>query len=223
MELIQNKKILINFIFFVESIILFNSKKYSILIFFLIFLMVKPSFASTNPDTSGVYVTKMEFFNNQMEFKSVNDIKEKNGLFWSFFNYEARGTIGIKQGTAYKTFLLGSIYGFNKNGIKYVYNLSANSYLALLFENEKISFMVEEQTNVLYHSTLTHERLFYIKNHDELLKEFNKKNIRKDFFDRPIDTRILLNLYDKIKTKAYYFNRKGFFEIQRIIQSYISE
>lgn len=176
-------------------------------------------------DTSGIYLTEESFLQNQMKYTSDHFLKVKSGFLWSDFGFDVRGTIRVKdeKNDIFKSFLPGSVFGFNNNGIKYVYINSLNKYFAIIYEKGPLYFFVEDQESWGYKTLSTHERLLYSKKLGDPLQVFNKKNILKDFANNQKEMQLLIDLYSQIKTKAYYMGKKQFFQCQKIIEEYMQK
>ena len=194
-------------------------KKLTIIII-LQFIIVLPALASMCADTStGVYFTKEEFEKNELQLKSSYWIRKKGPVLWSDFAYEAASPIKIKVSKEnIKTFELGSIYGFKKDGIKFMYVKSMNEYLAVLYENPAICFFVKEDVFYLYHTT-KRVSFLYGTNTDSLLKKFNKLNVLNDFSKNLNLEKKLLYLLDKMDREKTYFPYKDFFKWKRIVEN----
>lgn len=191
-------------------------KKFSIIIIvqFIILLSAIPTYA-----LNGVYFTKQQFENNELQLESSYWIKAKGAILWEDFAYETNSGSAIKiklskENT--KTFEAGSIYGFKKDGIKFRFIKSLNEYLAILYESPVVTFFVKENVYYLYHPTKSIIFL-YDTNNDSSLKKFNKQNILDNFPTNLNLQKKLLNLYKKIDREKTWFPYKDFFTWQKKI------
>ncbi|HEY5463399.1 MAG TPA: hypothetical protein VIJ95_09090 [Hanamia sp.] len=185
------------------------------------FIISSIVFAEICPDTVGIYFTKEQFTKSDLQLKSFYWIKAKGPIFWSDFSFEAKGAIKIKINKKNKrTFELQTIYGFKKEGIKFMFVNPLNEYLAILYESPFINIFVKENVYLLYHKS-KRVTFLYEKNIGDSLKKFNKQNILADFSNDLILQKKLFDLSAQLKREETYFPYKHFFKWQKKTEDYL--
>lgn len=180
-----------------------------------------PAIAHISKDTNGIYFTKSQFEKNELQLKSLYWIKEKGPILWSDFAYEVSSSIKLKiSKEKIKTFTKGSIYGFEKDGIKFINLKSINEYLAVLYNSPSFCLFVKEDNFFLYHQPKS-VAFLYAKNLDSPLKKFNKQNIIADFSDNLVLEKKLVSLYKQVDREKTYFPHKDFFKWEMKIENYL--
>ena len=194
------------------------------MIIILQFIIALHAHAKFCADTStGIYFTKEQFEIDELQLKSCYWIRENGPIIWSDFAYEASGTIKIKVSKGnIKTFEPGSIYGFKKDGIKFMFVKSLNQYLAILYENPSVYLFMKEDVYFLYHQTKRVIFLYATNIDSSFLKKFNKQNILKDFSNNLKLEKKLLDLFEKIDREKTYFPYKDFFKWQKKVEDYLN-
>lgn len=160
---------------------------------------------------SGVYLTQKNFKENKLNYATPYRLKEKFGFLKSDFDYQAQGTILLKQpNKELLSFEPGKIYSFYSEEKKFLYIPDVKKYLLVL--NEKpVTILAGE--NITYYRFFTHTKLllFYLNGQREL-KLMNDKNLNSDFYNQSK----LLTTLKNIKNKFEQIERKQGSEKQNI-------
>lgn len=202
---------------------------YNLLFVFLPLLFVTNSKryfyqSETINDSSGIFFNETQFDNNLIQYKSDTRIKEKAGMLWSDFDFEASGIIKTKDSIGNTIqFGSGDIFGFWMNGIKYVYIKKEKKYRALLYRDSLISIFAKDNEFVSFRYIDKYgSLLFSVKGKEDLYK-FNNENLKNNF----IDNAILLNKLQELlavlkKEDCYVWHRKyDFLKCKTTIENYL--
>lgn len=177
------------------------------------------SLAYSAGDSSAVYFSKEQFDNNDKQLKCTCIIREKAWFIWSYFGYEAKGLMRIKQGKDFFYFQPDSVYGFVTNGIKFRYLPIEKRYVAVLSDTSPVTFFAAEHDGDGYFHKFG--AVMYLHPETGKLRILNKKNIQSDFkTDKLLLSKMaaMLALLDWYKTDL---SRRDFFKCQNLIASLI--
>lgn len=175
-------------------------------------------------DSAGVYITKEDFTKNNLSYTTPYRLKEKFGFLNSDFDYEAKGTILLKQpnNKNFLSFESGKIYGFYSENKKFLYIPAIKKYLVVL--NEKpITILLRE--DITYYRFFTHTKLllFYLNGQEEL-KPMNDENLNNDFYKMTKQLTTLKDIQKKFEeTKKNQSNKKFIPKISKYIKEKFSE
>lgn len=193
----------------------------------ILFTISLPSFAKSFSDTSGVYCTKTDFINDNLQFKSLHDVRITSLPFWRNFSLNTDvSTIKIKLSDGNKKkFSPGSFYGFRTSGIKFIYVKYLNEYLAVIHDRPPLYMFIRKKVHFSYLYAFADEKFYYSTNLGDSLKEFNVENIRNSFGSTSNTAKILIELFTKIEQQGLNseMHKKQFFICKKLIAEYLSK
>ena len=187
--------------------------------------MCHNSYGQLAKDSAGVYLTKDDFAENKLSYSTPYRLKDKFAGLHSDFGYEARGIILLKQvNKNFLSFEPSKIYGFYSEGKKFLYIPAIKRYLFVLNE-EPVTILIGEETNVYYHYASTDLLLFYLNKNNELKRmktenlnsDFNKESnmlqaledIQKKFKERKRRGKVKMQEFSKYIKERFIFNKSG--------------
>lgn len=180
-------------------------------------------------DTSGLYLSKDDFINNHLRYETAYRLTIKGRplfpIFRSFF-LNADGApikVDITKNES-KSFQPGSVFGFNYNGIKYIYSKNDNLYLALIWDKSPMYLAIKEKVHFSGATAFADDIFLYSKDLVGPMKEFNEKNITTDFADDKNTMNTLLKLMGEINKKQYNIemHKKQFIECKNLIAHHLT-
>ena len=132
-------------------------------------------------DSAGVYITKEDFTKNNLSYATPYRLKVKFGFLNSDFDYEAKGTILLRQpnNKNFLSFESGKIYGFYSENKIFLYIPAIKKYLVILNENP-ITILLRE--DITYYLVAHIKLLLFYLNGKEELKPMNDENLNNDFY-----------------------------------------
>jgi hypothetical protein len=164
------------------------------------------------PIGSGVYLTEQDFSNNVLTDYSLTD--DENYLVERFSKKVEVSRNGIKR-----VYRFGAIYGYLKDGIKYRSYGSSTKF----FSDYGYYKVIDDSGLIIYakkssgHKSGGRLWYYYSNSLTSPLKLISKRNLRKDFNDRPY----FLELVAKsVKSREYLVEVEGKLLINQI---YLSE
>jgi len=175
-------------------------------------------------DTSKIFLTKEAFIGNHPDLVSNYRIKEKFWGGWSNFTFQAKGSIGCRLSKQeLKTFSPGTIFGFQTNGIEYVYSDSIKAFVTLVAADKGLSVYVGEQESSAYRSIAVHYIFYYSTEIGERLKILNDENLI-ELSGNPSLQRLLSLLSKDIKKHHFdqYLHEKQFLQVKAMVNNYLS-
>lgn len=200
----------------------FNKSKWIISLLFIFSVF----FVKAEIDTSGVYISKADFISNTLQYKTFNSIRTPFfPVFARFIISREAFPLKIKINTNVKKLPSGSFYGFNNDGVKYLYIKKSDDYVAVINDIPPIYMIVQKKVHFSGTIAFADDIYLYTQNLDNPFKEFTIKNITEDFGYNKKAMDILLDLHKKIIKKGYdaEIHKKAFLKCRKMVEAYISK
>ncbi len=179
--------------------------------------------AFKHTDSSWVYYTAQQFANDERQNECACVIKEKAGPIWSWFSFDADGTLRSKEKSgsgAPKYYEPGSIYGFEMNGIRFRWIKQEAKYLAVLSDGPSLQLYIRATISHGFRTSVNHNFIVYRTNDSVMLKRFNNSNIEEEFKGNASSLKKMLSLLNALQGNIDYLNRRHFFKCRQIINGF---